>query len=133
MKKVIFYILIISTIVLSGCGNKNQIVGDYKGSVELDETKLPANPIAVAILKSEMDNLVLEFNFNKNRTGYNYIEIMNKKGKVPFVWDYVNESTVKVIIPGKDTLVLQYLNGIWSGYSDTIEGTITLTKKDGRK
>jgi len=130
--KLLFFLLlaIVVTILtlLMGCSSSNHITGDYVGTVEIDISKIPNNPIARAMAQSALEDMVLEYRFNKNRTGINHIEAMGRKGNIPFIWELIDENTIRLTIPAKDSIVLTYKDGVWSGYSDKIEGTVKLTK-----
>ena len=120
---------LIVSIGLMWSGKTSNVAGEYTGKIELDMSKLEDKPFAKMLSKYVLEDIVLEYHFNKNRTGSHYVEAMGKKRTVPFVWDFVDDNnTIKIILSSGDILILTYENDVWSDYSDVIGGTIILTK-----
>jgi len=124
----IISIILVISIGLMWNTKESNVAGDYNGKIELDMSKFADKPFAKLMAKYAIEDIILTYHFNKNRTGSHYIEAMGKKRIVPFVWEFVDDNNIRIILSTKDTLTLKYENDVWSGYSDIIGGTIILTK-----
>lgn len=126
MKNILIIILFVFSLI--SCKEENKdIIGNHSATVEINIKSV--KKLMKQFPGVDFKKPILKYQFNNDNTGFSYIEISDRKIKLPFIWEYIKDEKVKVTIFTNDSLVFEYVDKQWKAYSKEIEGYIILKKE----